>query len=86
LTQVKGSGENGRIVKKRHRISLLPPTSAAPAAAAKQLLLLHPLKVFVPAGEVFTEEIKNSQMRKIIKRLVFIYCASLQLNYRSYDG
>jgi pyruvate/2-oxoglutarate dehydrogenase complex dihydrolipoamide acyltransferase (E2) component len=43
LTQVKGSGENGRIVKKGHRkFHPAAPTSAAPAAAAKQLLLLHP--------------------------------------------
>jgi pyruvate dehydrogenase E2 component (dihydrolipoamide acetyltransferase) len=39
----------------------LRPKAATPAPAAK---------VFVPAGEVLTEEIKNSQMRKIIaKRL-----------------
>jgi pyruvate dehydrogenase E2 component (dihydrolipoamide acetyltransferase) len=75
LNQVKGSGENGRIIKsdvENFTASAPAPqqadnatpkteTAAAPAAAPK---------VFVPAGEVFTEEIKNSQMRKIIaKRL-----------------
>nr|WP_315244665.1 2-oxo acid dehydrogenase subunit E2 [uncultured Flavobacterium sp.] len=70
LSQVKGSGENGRIVKSD--IENFTP-SAQPAAKAtsdaKPQESAAP-KVFVPAGEVFTEEIKNSQMRKIIaKRL-----------------
>jgi len=75
LTQVKGSGENGRIVKSDIE-NFTPATAAAPKAAsttaptaAKAEPAAAP-KVFVPAGEVFTEEIKNSQMRKIIaKRL-----------------
>ncbi|RTY73655.1 pyruvate dehydrogenase complex dihydrolipoamide acetyltransferase [Flavobacterium sp. LS1R10] len=73
LTQVKGSGENGRIVKSD--IENFTPQTAAPAqtnvaaAPAKTETAAAP-KVFVPAGEIFTEEIKNSQMRKIIaKRL-----------------
>ncbi|MFL9832382.1 2-oxo acid dehydrogenase subunit E2 [Flavobacterium sp. ST-87] len=69
LTQVKGSGENGRIVKSD--IENFTPAAAAPqaAASAKAETAAAP-KVFVPAGEVYTEEIKNSQMRKIIaKRL-----------------
>jgi pyruvate dehydrogenase E2 component (dihydrolipoamide acetyltransferase) len=72
LTQVKGSGENGRIVKSDIE-NFTPQAAATPAAAtpapAKTETAAAP-KVFVPAGEVFTEEIKNSQMRKIIaKRL-----------------
>lgn len=71
LNQVKGSGENGRIVKSD--IENFTPATAAPQAAtpAKTDTTTAPAaKVFVPAGEVFTEEIKNSQMRKIIaKRL-----------------
>ncbi|MDG2432951.1 dihydrolipoamide acetyltransferase family protein, partial [Flavobacterium sp.] len=80
LNQVKGSGENGRIIKSDIEnftpatnttqqpaaapIAAPTPTETASAAAAPAP------KVFVPAGEVFTEEIKNSQMRKIIaKRL-----------------
>ena len=69
LSQVKGSGENGRIVKSD--IENFTPTAATTAAPApaKTDVASAP-KVFVPAGEVFTEEIKNSQMRKIIaKRL-----------------
>ncbi|MDQ5928561.1 MAG: hypothetical protein QG594_335 [Bacteroidota bacterium] len=69
LSQVKGSGENGRIVKSD--VVNFTPAAVAPVAAApaKTEGAAAP-KVFVPAGEVFTEEIKNSQMRKIIaKRL-----------------
>ncbi|MEG1228270.1 MAG: 2-oxo acid dehydrogenase subunit E2 [Flavobacterium sp.] len=73
LSQVKGSGENGRIVKSDIE-NFTPSAQAQPAAsapAAKQEASAPAApKVFVPAGEVYTEEIKNSQMRKIIaKRL-----------------
>jgi len=70
LTQVKGSGENGRIVKSD--IENFTPAAAPKQAEAKSEAKQEAAapKVFVPAGEVFTEEIKNSQMRKIIaKRL-----------------
>jgi pyruvate dehydrogenase E2 component (dihydrolipoamide acetyltransferase) len=72
LNQVKGSGENGRIVKSD--IENFTPAAAAPQAAATSAAPAKAEaaapKVFVPAGEVYTEEIKNSQMRKIIaKRL-----------------
>ncbi len=73
LNQVKGSGENGRIVKSD--IENFTPAAqghaavSAPVAKQEASAPAAP-KVFVPAGEVFTEEIKNSQMRKIIaKRL-----------------
>lgn len=71
LTQVKGTGENGRIVKSDIE-NFTPATASAPSAAPKavETVKAEAPKVFVPAGEVFTEEIKNSQMRKIIaKRL-----------------
>jgi pyruvate dehydrogenase E2 component (dihydrolipoamide acetyltransferase) len=73
LTQVKGSGENGRIVKSDIE-NFTPSAQVQPAvtSATKPQEAAAPSapKVFVPAGEVFTEEIKNSQMRKIIaKRL-----------------
>ena len=72
LTQVKGSGENGRIVKSDIE-NFTPQAASEPAtetsAPIKTETVAAP-KVFVPAGEVLTEEIKNSQMRKIIaKRL-----------------
>ncbi|MBK0371030.1 pyruvate dehydrogenase complex dihydrolipoamide acetyltransferase [Flavobacterium agrisoli] len=66
LSQVKGSGENGRIVKSD--IENFTPAAAQAAPAAKADAAAP--KAFVPAGEVVTEEIKNSQMRKVIaKRL-----------------
>lgn len=73
LTQVKGSGENGRIVKSDIE-NFTPQTAAAPGPASEtastKTETVDAAKPFIPAGEVFTEEIKNSQMRKIIaKRL-----------------
>ena len=72
LNQVKGSGENGRIVKSDIE-NFTPSAQTQPAAksdAKQEASAPAAPKVFVPAGEVFTEEIKNSQMRKIIaKRL-----------------
>ena len=69
LSQVKGSGENGRITKS----DVENFTASAPVAASQttpQPATTAAAKPFVPAGEVVTEEIKNSQMRKIIaKRL-----------------
>jgi pyruvate dehydrogenase E2 component (dihydrolipoamide acetyltransferase) len=71
LSQVKGSGENGRIVKG-------DVEGFTPQAAVQQTASASPVtnssasvvKPFVPAGEKFSEEIKNSQMRKTIaKRL-----------------
>jgi pyruvate dehydrogenase E2 component (dihydrolipoamide acetyltransferase) len=71
LSQIKGSGENGRITK-------TDVENFTPSATQNQVV--HPttdnqqpttiVKPFVPAGETFSEEIKNSQMRKTIaKRL-----------------
>lgn len=58
LSQVKGSGENGRIVKSD--IENFVPSSGASAGAAVQQ--------FVATGEESFEEIDNSQMRKAIAR------------------
>ncbi|HEU0137519.1 MAG TPA: pyruvate dehydrogenase complex dihydrolipoamide acetyltransferase [Flavobacterium sp.] len=75
ISDLKGSGENGRIVKadvenyqpqakQEAPKQASTEASAVPAAPAKEV------KPFVPAGEEYTEEVKNSQMRKIIaKRL-----------------
>jgi pyruvate dehydrogenase E2 component (dihydrolipoamide acetyltransferase) len=72
LTQVKGSGENGRIVKSDVE-NFTPQTTTAPVpttSAPAKAETVAAAKPFVPTGETFTEEIKNSQMRKIIaKRL-----------------
>jgi len=73
LSQVIGSGENGRITKSDVE-NFVPSTVASiqaeQPAADKSQLTASVVKSFVPAGEVFQEEIKNSQMRKVIaKRL-----------------
>ena len=68
LSQVKGSGENGRIVKSDVE-NFSPSTVATPTqAVAEATSAVAAVKPFVPAGEVFQEEIKNSQMRKTIAR------------------
>ncbi|MEP6262314.1 MAG: pyruvate dehydrogenase complex dihydrolipoamide acetyltransferase [Gillisia sp.] len=67
LSEVKGSGENGRIVKKDIE-SFKPSEKTKPAATETKEA--SGVKPYVPAGEEEFEEIKNSQMRKVIaKRL-----------------
>ena len=72
LSQVNGSGENGRIIKSDVE-NFVPGTSAAlaqPSVAVPTEAAQVAARPVVPAGEKMTEEIKNSQMRKIIaKRL-----------------
>ncbi|WP_297332714.1 pyruvate dehydrogenase complex dihydrolipoamide acetyltransferase [Flavobacterium sp.] len=68
LNKVKGTGENGRIVRKD--IEGYKEEAAQPAAAQQQAA---PAKtaaapVYTPAGELSTEEVKNNQMRKTIAR------------------
>ncbi|MES2575802.1 MAG: 2-oxo acid dehydrogenase subunit E2 [Bacteroidota bacterium] len=72
LTQVKGSGENGRITKSDvENFTPQQAAAATPSAApAKSEAAAPAAKPYVPAGQIATEEIKNSTMRKIIaKRL-----------------
>lgn len=74
LSQVNGSGENGRIVKSDvENFTPLNQVSKAviqPTTTNNQQPTTSNVKPFVPAGEVYQEEIKNSQMRKVIaKRL-----------------
>ena len=78
LSQVKGSGENGRIVKgdiENFKAPIQEPVAKEAEANAESKPETHnpqptTFKPFVAAGEKFTEEIKNSQMRKTIaKRL-----------------
>jgi pyruvate dehydrogenase E2 component (dihydrolipoamide acetyltransferase) len=70
LTQVKGTGENGRIVKKDVESFTSQAASAQPqtASASTATAAATPVKPFVPAGETYVEEVKNSQMRKTIAR------------------
>ena len=68
LAKVKGSGENGRIVK--GDVENFTPESKVVADVKAQAAEQPKAQVqsFVPAGEVFSEEVKNSQMRKTIAR------------------
>ncbi len=70
IHQVKGTGENGRIVKsdvENHVVESPKAASESQPISATQIATVTP---FVPAGEQFSEQINNSQMRKIIaKRL-----------------
>ncbi|MGM0635201.1 MAG: pyruvate dehydrogenase complex dihydrolipoamide acetyltransferase [Bacteroidota bacterium] len=71
LTQVEGSGENGRIVKKDiENFKPAEKTTSQPAEDKKQESKSE-MPVYKPAGEESFEEVKNSQMRKTIaKRLL----------------
>ncbi len=74
LSDVKGSGDHGRIVKKDIE-SFVPSKVAVPIAAAVQETSANSASTAVaplvlPVGEESAEEVKNSQMRKTIaKRL-----------------
>lgn len=72
LADIQGSGENGRIVKRD--VENYTPQVAAPQPAAATTSAttssVTPVATFAPAGEEGFEEVKNSQMRKVIaKRL-----------------
>ncbi len=70
LRDVKGSGENGRIVKKDIESFKPSEKSQAPAAQAGQKEERTTVQPYIPAGEEQFDELKNSQMRKTIaKRL-----------------
>jgi pyruvate dehydrogenase E2 component (dihydrolipoamide acetyltransferase) len=72
FSKVKGSGENGRIVKsdiENYKPEAAPAPQASKEKAAEAPKAEAP-KTYTPVGEVSTEEVKNSQMRKVIaKRL-----------------
>jgi len=74
LADVKGSGDHGRIVKKDIE-NYQPSTQTAtpPVETAKDISVSNAVStpiVNLPVGEEGTEEVKNSQMRKVIaKRL-----------------
>ncbi|KAB8154038.1 pyruvate dehydrogenase complex dihydrolipoamide acetyltransferase [Kordia sp. TARA_039_SRF] len=70
LTQVQGTGDNGRIIK-RDVENYKPAAKEAPAAKETSAPATETAPVvtpFVPAGEESSEEVKNSQMRKTIAR------------------
>ena len=72
LSQVNGSGENGRIIKSdvENFVPSATTQNAQPNVNTQPQVEVAVARPFVAAGEKLTEEIKNSQMRKIIaKRL-----------------
>ena len=69
LSQIKGSGENGRITKSD--VDNFTPSASTPQAtvipsAVEGTQPTTIVRPFVPAGETLTEVVKNSQMRKTI--------------------
>ena len=68
LSDVSGSGENGRIVKRDIENYTPKATTAAPAAKAEAIeTKAQPLPV-VPVGEELSEDVPNSNMRKAIAK------------------
>ncbi|AWA29712.1 pyruvate dehydrogenase complex dihydrolipoamide acetyltransferase [Flavobacterium magnum] len=68
ISQIKGTGENGRIVKSD--VENFTPSAAPSTVSESAKEGATVVRPFVPAGETSSEEIKNSQMRKVIaKRL-----------------
>ncbi|MBQ4821541.1 pyruvate dehydrogenase complex dihydrolipoamide acetyltransferase [Aquimarina sp. MMG016] len=67
LSQVKGTGENGRIVKKDVE-SFTPSATVSASAPTKETTSTPAVQTFTPAGEESFEEVKNSQMRKAIAK------------------
>jgi len=68
ITQVPGSGDNGRIIKKD--VDSYVPGKAAPAAAAQPATGGKPAAIPASIGQVSYDEVPVSQMRKVIaKRL-----------------
>ncbi|MDG2193748.1 MAG: dihydrolipoamide acetyltransferase family protein [Polaribacter sp.] len=61
LADIKGSGENSRIIKK-------DVENYTPIAATQEATSQAPVIAFTPAGEEHIEEVKNSQMRKAIAK------------------
>lgn len=70
LSQIKGSGENGRIVKSDVENFTASTPVATQSTSQPEVSSVTPVKPFVPAGENYSEKIPNSTMRKVIaKRL-----------------
>ncbi|MDB2658052.1 pyruvate dehydrogenase complex dihydrolipoamide acetyltransferase [Flavobacteriaceae bacterium] len=68
LADVKGSGENGRIVKKD--VESYTPAAAVEATPTQTTQTTTLFATYIPVGEESYEDVKNSQMRKVIaKRL-----------------
>ncbi|OWP85420.1 pyruvate dehydrogenase [Flavobacterium davisii] len=75
LAAVRGTGENGRITKAdvegyNPAVVNTSITSVISDPVVEATTTVAAVQPFIPAGEVYQEEVKNSQMRKVIaKRL-----------------
>jgi pyruvate dehydrogenase E2 component (dihydrolipoamide acetyltransferase) len=67
IAEVKGTGENGRIIK-RDIENFVPASKPAGTQETSSSETTVSVKPFIPAGEINAEEVKNSQMRKTIAR------------------
>lgn len=67
LSEVKGSGDQGRIVKKDVE-EFTPSKSTSVATAAAAVASVAP--IILPVGEESSEEVKNSSMRKTIAKVL----------------
>jgi pyruvate dehydrogenase E2 component (dihydrolipoamide acetyltransferase) len=65
ISQVQGSGDGGRIIK-RDVDSYVP--AAKPKEEAKKQVEARPVQAFAPIGQEAHEDIPNTQMRKTIAR------------------
>ena len=68
LSDVKGTGDNGRIVKKDVENYTPSTTATSKQVEPSAVTTASPVTSFVVAGEEKTEEVKNSQMRKAIAK------------------
>ncbi|UII74883.1 2-oxo acid dehydrogenase subunit E2 [Flagellimonas sp. HMM57] len=71
LTAVKGSGDYGRIVKRdieNYQPSQVPAAAPSPKEDSAAPTAVPQPTMYVPAGEEYTEEVKNSSMRKAIAK------------------
>ncbi|WP_103866551.1 pyruvate dehydrogenase complex dihydrolipoamide acetyltransferase [Aquimarina sp. I32.4] len=67
LSEIKGTGENGRVVKKDVE-SYTPSETVNTATQSVKEEVATAVQTFTPAGEESFEEVKNSQMRKAIAK------------------
>ncbi|MEO9144001.1 MAG: pyruvate dehydrogenase complex dihydrolipoamide acetyltransferase [Ginsengibacter sp.] len=66
ISQVHGSGDGGRIIKKD--VDSFVPAVAAPKAVVEKAAIAKPVQPFEQIGQESFEDIPNSQMRKTIAR------------------
>jgi len=66
ISQIPGSGDGGRIIKKD--VDSYVPAAAAPKEEGKKAPEARPVQAFAPIGQESYEDVPNTQMRKTIAR------------------